>query len=164
MLRKLLCLIFFTLLSGCGGSGGDTTASPVVVTPPVVVEPVDNSLTDVVIPSGFDWSMNDEVSINFKVVSTITMIDQSGAGIGGKHFIKVTAIDQNSEQVGTTLLKALTSRTGQLESTLKFPNEWSGIKVEAKVDGVVCTETFLKNVLLGDLEIKCPVEVNAEEG
>jgi hypothetical protein len=129
-------------------------------TPPSAVE----SLDEVVIPEQFDWSMFKEDEVKIKTVTRTVRPNGELAGLGGKHFMKIVALDGDQKEVEHPLQRSLTSRTGETRTKLKLPNEWYGIKVEVTVGTQVCTKVFSKEEVTGEIEVPCDIDMPAGDG
>ena len=124
----------------------------------------EDELVNVVVPEQFDWSMYQDDTVKIKTVSNTVKPDGELAGLGGKHFLKIVALDADKNDVEQPLQRSLTNRTGSLLTKLKFPSEWYGIRVEVTVGNEVCTKTFSKDQVSGDIEVPCDIEILAGDG
>ena len=131
----------------------------------------DTSLSNLIIPAEFDWATSDTKEVSLNVVSSITQIETvnaysqaiiEGAPIGGKHFVKVEALDSN-ENVVSTPLKSLTSRAGKVSTVMKLPPTVTEIRVSAKANGKDCTKRVAVSDLKTSLNIECDIPVASDE-
>ena len=131
----------------------------------------DISLSNLIIPAEFDWATSDTKQVSLNVVSSITQIETvnaysqakiEGAPIGGKHFVKVEALDSNDNVVSTPL-KSLTSRAGKVSTVMKLPPTVTEIRVSAKANGKDCTKRVAVIDLKTSLNIECDIPVSSDE-
>lgn len=131
----------------------------------------DTSLSNLIIPAEFDWATSDTKQVSLNVVSSITQIETvnaysqaiiEGAPIGGKHFVKVEALDSN-ENVVSTPLKSLTSRAGKVSTVMKLPPTVTEIRVSAKANGQDCSKRVAVTELKTSLNIECDIPVASDE-
>ena len=178
---KLMVIIISLSLSGCGGGGdseetnvapldpvsNNTTPPPDVAPPSPVPDPDPapvKSLDEVLVPEQFDWSMYKEGEVKIKTVSTTLRPDGVPAGLGGKHYMKIIALDAQQNEVAHPLQRSLTDRTGNMFTTLKFPDDYYGIKVEVTVDDETCSEIFTKEQVFGEIAVTCEIAINLGDG
>ena len=131
---------------------------------------VDTSLSDLIIPANFDWATSETKEVSVNVVSSITQIETEssdnqttieGAPIGGKHFIKVEALDEN-ENVVSTPLKSLTSQVGSVRTVMKLSPSVTQVRISAKANGQDCTKNIPVNELTTTLNIECDIPVASD--
>ncbi|WP_212751265.1 hypothetical protein [Pseudoalteromonas citrea] len=194
MISKYTCIALCLLTVGCGGGSSDETSTPAPTvpdqnsgttpppdinpdpTPDPVPDPTPDpdptpepnppaaNLDNVIVPEQFDWSMYKEDEVKIKTVTSTMRPDGELAGLGGKHFMKIVALDGNLQEVENPLQRSLTSRTGETRTKLKLPNEWYGIKVEVTVGSQVCSKVFSKEEVTGEIEVPCDIEMPAGDG
>ena len=130
----------------------------------------DTSLSDLIIPANFDWATSETKEVSVNVVSSITQIETEssdnqttieGAPIGGKHFIKVEALDEN-ENVVSTPLKSLTSQVGSVRTVMKLSPSVTQVRISAKANGQDCTKNIPVNELTTTLNIECDIPVASD--
>ncbi|MBQ4851938.1 hypothetical protein [Pseudoalteromonas sp. MMG012] len=181
MILRYMFIATNVFLAACGGGSQSDSSTPAVTTPssgqdtppPVVepepvTEPVPEpsilSLENVTVPAQFDWSMYKDDEVKIKTVSTTMRPDGALAGIGGKHFMKIVALDANRNEVENPLQKSLTDRTGETRTKLKFPSEWYGVKIEVTVGNKLCSKVFSKDEITGEIEVPCDIEIPVGDG
>ena len=130
----------------------------------------DTSLSDLIIPANFDWATSETKEVSVNVVSSITQIETEssdnqttieGAPIGGKHFIKVEALDEN-ENVVSTPLKSLTTQVGSVRTVMKLSPSVTQVRISAKANGQDCTKNIPVNELTTTLNIECDIPVASD--
>jgi len=130
----------------------------------------DTSLSDLIIPANFDWATSETKEVSVNVVSSITQIETEssdnqttieGAPIGGKHFIKVEALDEN-ENVVSTPLKSLTSQVGSVRTVMKLSPSVTQVRISAKANGQNCTKNIPVSELTTSLNIECDIPVASD--
>ena len=130
----------------------------------------DTSLSDLIIPANFDWATSETKEVSVNVVSSITQIETEssdnqttieGAPIGGKHLIKVEALDED-ENVVSTPLKSLTSQVGSVRTVMKLSPSVTQVRISAKANGQDCTKNIPVNELTTTLNIECDIPVASD--
>ena len=130
----------------------------------------DTSLSDLIIPANFDWATSETKEVSVNVVSSITQIETEssdnqttieGAPIGGKHFIKVEALDEN-ENVVSTPLKSLTSQVGSVRTVMKLSPSVTQVRISAKANGQNCIKSIPVSELTTSLNIECDIPVASD--
>lgn len=128
------------------------------------------SLSDLIIPANFDWATSETKEVSLNVVSSISQIETQnsenqttieGAPIGGKHFIKVEALDEN-ENVVSTPLKSLTSQVGSVRTVMKLPPSVTQVRISAKANGQNCIKSIPVSELTTSLNIECDIPVASD--
>ena len=158
------------LLAGCGGSdsGGGTPAASsntaaVTSTPtPAVTSNPLNNLEDTLIPSGFNWKMQNTTVIHFKHISNISQMDGVALNIAGKHYVEIYSIDENNNTSATPFLKTMTTSKGEVEVLLTLLNSWKGITVISHLDNLLCINTLSKEQISVIQTLGCDVVIESE--
>ncbi|GMM84361.1 hypothetical protein [Pseudoalteromonas sp. MTN2-4] len=185
-MRAIILTVVLIYLTACGGGGGDDSSSvpaqqqaqPTDSTSSsassndnyVTSSEDDTSLSDLIIPANFDWATSETKEVSVNVVSSITQIEAEssdnqtiieGAPIGGKHFIKVEALDEN-ENVVSTPLKSLTSQVGSVRTVMKLSPSVMQVRISAKANGQNCTKNIPVSELTTSLNIECDIPVASD--
>ena len=130
----------------------------------------DTSLSDLIIPANFDWATSETKEVSVNVVSSITQIETEssdnqttieGAPIGGKHLIKVEALDED-ENVVSTPLKSLTSQVGSVRTVMKLSPSVTQVRISAKANGQNCIKSIPVSELTTSLNIECDIPVASD--
>jgi len=163
----LVLLITSILLAGCGSgdSSPDGNASNSAAggsNSNAAASTVADALSDTIIPSGFDWSMESSEVVNFKHVSTISQVDGVPINVAGELYIEVYSIDENNTTSTTPFLKAMTDRQGQAKVLLTLLNSWKGITVKTQLEDSVCINTLYKEQITATQALGCDVVLDSD--
>ncbi|GGJ00312.1 lipoprotein [Shewanella hanedai] len=143
-INLLLSTVTLVLLSACGGGGEESTpevvSPPPVTTPPVVTPPVTTTpdsgggpvnTSDLLIPDGFDFTTEREVSFNLSVASSQTE----------RGFMSVYTefnngvVDYNSQIIRTPMNAGV-----EFKSNIMVPNHLDKVWVEIWYPAAIGTE------------------------
>ena len=158
----ILIFIFCILLIGCGSDTEQSNVQP--KTDNHSKQPIEQpNMGQITVPDNFDWSTSDEVITQIQLVSAFSEINQEKVHLGGKHFVLIEALDSNMQRINETLTKALSNKTGTLNSAFKLKQEWHGIRVSAWVDDVQCTKDIPISEITEAEEIECDIVAEYDE-
>lgn len=167
-MKKTPLVLFTTsiLLAGCGGgdSSPDGNASNAGTGTPANAssEAALTNLSDTVIPTGFDWSMESSEMITFKHVSTISQANGLPLNVAGELYIEVYSIDENYNTSKTPILKAMTNKKGEARVLLTLLNSWKGITVKTQLEDSVCINTLYKEQITTTQALGCDVVIDSD--
>ncbi|QUM76074.1 hypothetical protein HWV00_07485 [Moritella sp. 24] len=167
-MKKTPLVLFVTsiLLAGCGsgdsspngnasnsGTGGHVNGNS---------GSAPAAFSDTIIPTGFDWSMENSEVINLKHVSTISQASGIPLDYAGEFYIEVYSIDENNDTSADPILKAMTNREGEAKVLLTLLNSWKGITVKTKIEDSVCINTVYKEQITTTLALGCDVVLDSD--
>lgn len=140
--------------SGDGSSDADNDSGNTIPTSP--------RLDETIIPSGFNWKMQESKIVTFKLISNYSELNNTPLGIAGQHYIEFYSMDENNNMSSTPFLKTMTNNQGEAEVLLTLLNSWVGITIKATLPELVCVETFYTEQLTNIQPLGCNIVVESE--
>jgi len=165
-MKKTPIVFFITsiLLAGCGSGdsspGGNASGSGAKDSDSSTTTP--KVFLDTIVPTDFNWEMQNSEVINFKHVSTISQANGVPLNITGKYYIEIYSIDENNTTSLAPFLKAMTNRRGDVTLLLTLLNSWKGITVKTQLDDSVCINTLYKEQITATQALGCDVIIDSD--